>query len=116
MRFGGLFFGKKGDPIYDGLNKDWGYDEPYKMEFNGRFNRSSIIDIVIIALANKTVLFQNPQRKVPSDLLIDCTSLNNFSMSESYMDIGLTDLKRQIRRTRRNALKIIKKINIRKNK
>jgi hypothetical protein len=60
--FWSAFYGRTGMPVFDSLSFESGDHSIYRMEFEGRFSRESVLDLVILSLISGTVVYQNPNR------------------------------------------------------
>lgn len=89
-------YGKKRDPIWSNYASEWCAGKPYLLEFEGKLNKKSKIDFVIFALPFKTVVFQNPYRKIPQKAVLKMTKWNRLSLSESWLDIGFCCFRKKI--------------------
>lgn len=89
-------YGKKRDPIWCEYAGWWCARRPYIMEFNGKLNKNSIVDFVVFSLPHKVVVFQNPYRKIPPKAVLTMTKWNNFSLSDSWLDIGFCHFRKKI--------------------
>ena len=89
-------YGKKRDPIWCEYAGWWGARLPYIMEFNGKLNKKSKIDFVVFSLPSKTIVFQNPYRKIPPKAILTMTKWNDFSLNESWLDVGFGCFRKKI--------------------
>ncbi|MDQ7785010.1 MAG: hypothetical protein RDU20_19150 [Desulfomonilaceae bacterium] len=83
------FYAEKGDPIFDDLNVTNGHpSRTYKMEYPGRFNAESKIDLVICDLGGDKIVFQNHNSvKLVSDWVFRYLfTLFGFNLTLSWID------------------------------
>lgn len=60
--FWSAFYGRSGMPVFDSLSFESGDHSIYRMEFEGRFYRPTVVDLAVFNLISGTVVYQNPNR------------------------------------------------------
>ncbi len=99
------FYAEKDDPIFDDLNITNGYaSRTYKMEFPGRFNAASKIDLVICDLGSDKIVFQNHNsvKQISNWVFYYLFTLFRFNLVLSWIDWPLRgELKSRVEMARR---------------
>jgi len=95
------FYAKRGDKIYYQLETEFMSHRPYKMEYDGRFNRPSKLNFVVFNLEKGLVIFENPYRthSLP-ELYPFFFRMNRFLFEYSFLNWPLSDLGERICRLR----------------
>lgn len=103
------FYAKKGDKIYDQLETEYMSDEPYIMEFNGRFQRRTKLNFVFINSNRGMIVFENHKRKCKiKNFYKKIFELLDFKIEYSYLNWPVPNLSKVIKISRNKGRELIK--------
>lgn len=82
------FYANRGDPIFTRLDTRGPSRKPYYLEFPGRFNRGTKIDLVVVELGYFKAALQNhlSKQELTDDFFQSLFRLEGFSFQHSWVD------------------------------